>query len=445
MFGCDEYRRLSRRQFLTVGAAGVLTLPQVLQAAERGRASGRSSPPEMNAIFLWLGGGPAHLDLFDPKPEAVAEVRGEFRTIPTSLPGCRVSEVLPHTARQMHRVTLIRSVTHNIGSHAPGSLYLLTGNRPLPSLKYPTYGAVVTKETKAAPDVPPFVAVPFEPGESPGAGYLGVAYNSFSVNADPQAANFSVRAISLPDGTTVERVGRRTSLLHRLDRTFPSSSPLAPGGRGAGGEGDETLAGLDRFQQQAYDIVRSPRARRAFDLGLERASLRQRYGRTTFGQSCLLARRLVEAGCRFVTVNTTGWDTHGQNFKLLNEKLVPPVDQGLSALLEDLEVRGLLASTVVLLVGEFGRTPKINKSAGRDHWPYSMFALLAGGRLPRGMVYGATDAGGERPKDQPVLPDDVAATFYKALNLDPKKEYRSPTGRPIQIIHDGKPIPEILS
>src|SRR5215831_2479362 len=220
MFGCDEYRRLSRRQFLTVGAAGVLTLSQALQAAERARVSGRSSPSEMNAIFLWLSGGPAHLDLFDPKPEAVAEVRGEFRTIATSLPGCRISEVLPHTARQMHRVTLIRSVTHNIGSHAPGSLYLLTGNRPLPSLKYPTFGSVVTREKPGAQDVPPFVAVPFEPSESPGAGYLGVAYNSFSVNADPASAKFSVRAISLPDGTSVERVNRRNDLLGRLDHTF---------------------------------------------------------------------------------------------------------------------------------------------------------------------------------------------------------------------------------
>jgi hypothetical protein len=427
MSGCAEYRRLSRREFLTVGVAGALTLPHALQAAARSQSS-----PEMNAIFVWLGGGPAHLDLFDPKPDAVPEVRGEFKPIRTSLPGCLLSEVLPHLAKQMHRVTLIRSVTHNIGSHAPGSLYLLTGNRPLPSLKYPTYGSVATREKKAVQDVPPFVAVPFEPVESPGAGYLGVAYNSFSVNADPQADNFSVRAISLPDGTTVERVARRTRLLHRLDRTF--------GDR----DGDETLAGLDRFQQQAYDIVRSARARRAFDLRAEPLALRERYGRTTVGQSCLLARRLLEAGCRFVTVNTTGWDTHGNNFKSIKQTLAPPVDRGLAALLEDLDMRGLLASTVVFLVGEFGRTPKVNKGAGRDHWPYSMFALLAGGRLPRGLVYGATDAGGERPKDRPVSPDDVAATFYRTLGIDPKKEYHSPTGRPIQIVHDGNAIAGLL-
>src|SRR5262245_33432728 len=425
MFGRTEYCRLSRREFLTVGAAGTLTLPLALQAAERKR-----SAPEMNAIFVWLGGGPAHLDTFDPKPDAVPEIRGEFGTIPTSLPGCRLSEILPQLARQMHRVSLVRSITHNIGSHAPGSLYLLTGNRPLPSLKFPTYGSVMTCEKKAPADMPPFVAVPAEPAESPGAGYLGVAYNSFSVNADPQAANFSVRAISLPGGTTVERVARRTGLLRRLDQSFT--------------EPDETIAGLDRFQQQAYDIVRSPRSRRAFDLEQEPAPLRDRYGRTTVGQSCLLARRLIEAGCRFVTVNSTGWDTHGQNFKNLKEKLVPPVDQGLAALLEDLDTRGLLESTVVFLVGEFGRTPKVNKNAGRDHWPYSMFALLAGGKLPRGLVYGETDAGGERPRDKPVLPDDVAATFYHTLGIDSKKEYLSPTGRPIQIVHDGHPIPELV-
>lgn len=428
MSGCHEYSRLNRRSFLKVGVVGALTLPQALGAA----ATAKAALAEMNAIFLWLGGGPAHLDLFDPKPEATSEVRGEFGVIDTSLPGCRVSEILPRTARQMHRVTLIRSVTHNIGSHAPGSLYLLTGNKPLPSLKYPTYGSVFTREKKTVQDIPPFVAVPFEPSESPGAGYLGVAFNSFSVNADPQAASFSVRAISLPDGTTVERVASRTGLLHRLDKTFDERDP------------DEVLAGLDQFQRQAYDIVRSPRSRRAFDLNQEPNRLRDQYGRTTFGQSCLMARRLIESGCRFVTVNTTGWDTHGQNFKNLKDKLVPPIDQGYSALLDDLATRGLLENTVVLLVGEFGRTPKINKNAGRDHWPYSMFAALAGGPLPRGMVYGETDAGGERPKDKPVLPDDVAATFYQAVGIDPKKEYLSPTGRPIRIVNDGNVVQEIL-
>jgi hypothetical protein len=432
MSACTEYRRLSRRDFLGVGVAGALTLPQALRAAHGNQVMGRSSRPATNAVFLWLGGGPTHLDTFDPKPGAPEGIRGEYHPISTSLPGCYLSEVLPCLARQMHRCAVIRSVTHNIGSHAPGSLYLLTGNRPLPSLKYPTYGSVVIREKPGAQDVPPFVAVPFEPVESPGAGYFGVAYNSFSINGDPQTSNFSVRAISLQDGTTVERVGRRTELLHRLDHTFGERSS------------DEVLAGLDHFQQQANDIVRSPRARNAFDLDREPAKLRDAYGRTTFGQSCLLARRLIEAGCRFVTVNSTGWDTHGNNFKIVKEKLAPPMDQGLAALIEDLAVRGLLDTTVVFLVGEFGRTPKVNKSAGRDHWPYSQFALLAGGPLPRGMVYGETDAGGERPRDRAVLPDDVAATFYRALGIDPKKEYLSPTGRPIQIAHDGNPIAELL-
>jgi hypothetical protein len=432
MFGCHEYRRLSRRQFLSVGVAGAVNLPSVLRAADEVRQSRKRPSVEMNAIFLWLGGGPAHLDMFDPKPDAPAEVRGEFGVCDTSVPGCRISEVLPRMARQLHRATLIRSVTHNIGSHAPGSLYLLAGSKPLPSLKYPTYGSVVTKEKKTAQDMPPFVAVPFEPSESPGAGYLGVAYNSFSVNADPASPKFNVRAISLPDGTSVERVSRRNDLRDRLDQTF------------AGQPGDEVIAGLDRFEQQAFDIVRSPRARRAFDLNQEPVSLRDAYGRTTFGQGCLLARRLVEAGCRFVTVNTTNWDTHGQNFSRLKDSLVPPVDQGMAALLEDLDARGLLESTIVFLVGEFGRTPKINKNAGRDHWPYSMFAVMAGGQLPRGLTYGATDPGGERPREKPVSPDDVAATFYTALGIDPKKEYQTPTGRPIQIVNEGNPIAELV-
>ncbi|MBL8797341.1 MAG: DUF1501 domain-containing protein [Planctomycetia bacterium] len=432
MSACREYRRLNRREFLTVGAAGALTLPGMLRAASGNARSDKSKPAEMNAILLWLGGAPAHLDMFDLKPDAPAEVRGEFNPIASSLPGCQVSELLPHVARQMHRTTLIRSITHNIGSHAPGSLYLLSGNKPLPSLKYPTYGSVMTKEKQGIQDMPPFVAVPFEPPESSGAGYLGVAYNSFSVNADPSSAKFNVRAISLPDGTSIERVNRRNGLLDRLDQTFD------------GQPGDETISGLDRFQQQAYDIVRSPRARRAFDLSQEPSRLRDQYGRTPFGQGCLLARRLIEAGCRFVTVNTTGWDTHGQNFTRLKDNLVPPVDLGLAALLEDLDTRGLLDTTIVYLVGEFGRTPKINKNAGRDHWPYSMFGLLAGGRLPRGKVFGETDGGGERPRDKPVSPDDVAATFYTALGIDPHREYQTPTGRPIRIVADGNPIAELI-
>jgi len=432
MSACPEYRRLNRREFLTVGAAGTLTLPGMLRAGSENVRSGKPRKTEMNAILLWLGGAPAHLDMFDLKPDAPAEVRGEFSPIETSLPGCRISELLPNLAKQMHRTTLIRSVTHNIGSHAPGSLYLLSGNKPLPSLKYPTYGSVMTKEKQGIQDMPPFVAVPFEPPESSGAGYLGVAYNSFSVNADPSSAKFNVRAISLPDGTSIERVNRRNGLLDRLDQTFDEQKT------------DETISGLDRFQQQAYDIVRSPRARRAFDLSQEPSRLRDQYGRTLFGQGCLLSRRLIEAGCRFVTVNTTGWDTHGQNFSRLKDGLVPPVDLGLAALLEDLDTRGLLDSTLVYLVGEFGRTPKINKNSGRDHWPYSMFALLAGGRLPRGKVFGETDGSCERPKDKPVSPDDVAATVYTALGIDPHKEYQTPTGRPIRIVADGTPIAELI-
>jgi uncharacterized protein (DUF1501 family) len=430
MFGCCEYRGLNRRAAVKVGVAGALSLAQALRAEALTKTVQRAEA--QHAIFVWLGGGPSHLDTFDPKPSAPDGVRGEFTTTTTSVPGLYLADVLPRLARQMHRATLIRSITHNIGSHAPGSLYLLTGSRPLPSLKYPTYGSVVTKERPAARDIPPFVAVPAEPAESPGAGYLGVAYNSFSVNADPQAADFTVRAISLPFGTTIDRVSRRAGLLARLDRTF-------------GKQQDEVLAGLDQFQQQAYDIVRSPRAREAFELGREDPRVRDQYGRTTTGQCCLLARRLIEAGCRFVTVSTTGWDTHGQNFKSLKEKLVPPLDQALAALLEDLDVRGMLSSTVVFVVGEFGRTPKINKGAGRDHWPYAMSALLAGGKLPRGAVYGETDASADRPKDRAVHPDDVAATFYHAIGIDPKKEYHTPTGRPIQIVHDGQPIAELAS
>src|SRR5262245_42615172 len=260
MSACREYRRLSRRNFLGIGVAGALTLPQLLRAADQGPRNAKQVR-EMNAIFLWLGGGPAHLDMFDLKPDAPPEVRGEFNPIETSLPGCRISELFPHLAKRMHRTTLVRSITHNIGSHAPGSLYLLAGSKPLPSPKYPTYGSVMTKEKKGVQDMPPFVAVPFEPSESPGAGYLGVAYNSFSVNADPASPKFTVRAISLPDGTSVERVNQRNNLLGKLDRTFDDQ------------KADEVISGLDRFEQQAYDIVRSPRARRAFDLNQEPVNL----------------------------------------------------------------------------------------------------------------------------------------------------------------------------
>ncbi len=421
---------LGRRGFLRLGALGALGmgLDDYLRWSHRHGAIAGQPLHDRHAIFINLVGGPSHHDTFDPKPDAPAEVRGEFG-VTRAKNGVLFCDLLPKLAACADRFSLVRSVTHNLGAHSLAGLFLTTGNRPLPSLQYPTYGAVVAKEKGAPADVPPYVGIP----DGGGGGYLGIAASAYGVGGDPNAGDFGVRSLSLPGGFTLGRLGRRVSLVQELE-AGPDSDRLP-----------DLLGGMDRFTRQAYAIITSDRTRAAFDIHREPAPARDAYGRHTFGQSLLLARRLVEAGVRFVNVHfPRTWDTHANNFKELRGQHLPWLDQGVSALLHDLDDRGLLASTVVFMTGEFGRTPKINKDAGRDHWPNCFTVLLAGGGIKAGQVVGKSDAEGAQPADRPVTPEDVAATFFRLFGIDHRKEYQTPTGRPLPIVRDGNVIPELL-
>lgn len=424
---CDGVRR---RDFLKAGALGTgLSLAGYLRLAKAGEVKPATAKA---AIFVNLGGGPSHLDTFDLKPGAPDEIRGEFKPIDTKASGVQISEHLPKLASHTDKFAILRGVSHTLAAHELGSKYLNSGNRPLPSLEFPGYGAVVSKELSGERDLPPFVAIPNTPQR---AGYLGVRYAPLSTDSTPRLGQpFNVRGVAISGGLTVEKVARRQKLLSDLDTLFN-------GYEAANGLVD----GLDQFDEQAYEIISSSRARQAFDIAQEKREVAQEFGDTNFGQSCLLAVRLVEAGVRFATVNFGGWDTHQQNFSKLKDKQLPELDQGLAGLFKQLELRGLLNSTVVFVTGEFGRTPKINKNAGRDHWPRAMFVLLGGGGIRCGQVIGASDEQGMGPAGDPITPDQVAASFYHALGINYEKEYHTNTGRPVMIVREGSLIPGLLA
>ncbi len=426
---CDGQQR---RDFLKVGAlTGLgLTLPNFLRMSQAGMVNPAGKAKA--AIFVNLGGGPTHMDTFDLKPDAPAEYRGEFNPIKTNVPGIEISEHLPRLAKCADKYVILRGVSHTLAAHEFGTRYMNTGNRPIPSLDFPGYGAVVSKELPSPSDLPSFVAVPNTPQR---AGYLGVQYAPLSTNSSPTLGKpYTVRGISLLGGVTVTEVEKRRSLLKDLDHTF------------AGFEQNEDLVkGLDTFGQQAHNIISSSRARNAFDISKEKPAVAESFGNHAFGQSCLLATRLVEAGVRFVSLSLGGWDTHNDNFNQLKNGKAAVLDQGLAGLFTALAERGLLESTAVMVTGEFGRTPKINVRAGRDHWARAMFVLLAGGGMKNGQVIGASDDKGMGPANEAITPDMVAASYYHSLGIDCQKEYKTPTGRPVMIVREGHLIPGLFS
>ena len=423
----------SRRDFLRAGAIGGtgLTLGNFLRFSEANEVAAGGSA--RSAIFINLQGGPTHMDTFDLKPESSSEYRGEFNPIQTAIPGIEISEYLPKLASVMDKFVILRGVSHTLAAHRLGSEYVNTGNRPLPSLEYPGYGAVVSKELGGPEDLPPFVSIP---NSAHGAGFLGVKYAPLHTGSTPQAGRpYSVRGISLGNGVTVEDVEQRQNLLTQLDTTFSGFE-----------QHSQLLDGMDRFSQQAYSMITSPRARAAFDVSQEDPAFAEKYGTTPFGQSCLLATRLIETGVRFVTLSTGGWDTHRDNWTALKTRQLPPLDEGLSALLTGLEQKGLLESTIVYVTGEFGRTPKINtERVGRDHYPRAMFMLMAGGGISGGRVLGASNENGTEPAGDGFTPDDVAASFYHSLGIDHTHEYHTSSGRPIMIVRDGHVIEELFA
>jgi uncharacterized protein (DUF1501 family) len=434
-----------RRDVLKIGAAGLLglSLPQLLRLEARAARLNAGKARKANAvIMLWLGGGPATIDMWDLKPEAPEGIRGDFKPIDSSAKGVQISEHLPLTAKVADRLTVVRSLAHTIPSHGPATVFMTTGNKPTPAVQYPALGSLVTRLMPLEKEVPPYVAFNEIRGGSAGtAGYLGTAYNPFIVegsagNAKGGAAagNLKVRGIQLPTGFTLEELENRDKLLKGFDESFRAADKAA-----------DLAEGLDAFHKKALEILRSDKTKKAFDLAQETKDTRDRYGPTAFGQGALAARRLVEAGVRFVTISLGGWDTHGQNFTNLKTKLLPPLDQTLSALVEDLDKRGLLDSTIVYCAGEFGRTPKVNKNAGRDHWARSMAVVLAGGGFKRGYAHGSTDAQGMAPAADACTPDDVSATIFQQLGIDPKTELQTPTGRPVQLFREGKVVEKLLA
>jgi hypothetical protein len=433
---CEGFHR---RDFLKVGAAGILGLG--LADALRAKAfSGGVSPapggqrPATGVIQIWLSGGPATIDMWDPKPDAPEEIRGDFGAIATAAPGVALGEHLPRTAKVMDRCVVVRSLGHTITAHGPGTVYVSTGNRPSAALEYPALGSIAAKVLPARPGIPPFVTFSaLGEGAYTGTGYLGPEVGPFPIEGDPGRGSLEAKGVSLPPGVSLRDLADRDGLRSKFDGGLRAL------------DATDALAGLDGFHRQAVEILRSDRVRSALDLGRESDALRDEYGRTPLGQGALAARRLIEAGARFVTLGFGGWDTHGNNFGTLRDRLLPPLDRAFAALVRDLESRGLLDETIVVCVGEFGRTPRVNGTAGRDHWARTMAALLAGGGLPGGTAYGATDARGMAPRSEACSPDDLAATILGRLGLRPGHELMTSGGRPMAIFREGRCLPGLIS
>ncbi len=424
----------SRRDFVKAGVLGLtgLSIADVLRA----RAAEPAKAKDTAVIMVWLGGGSSHIDMWDLKPDAPEEVRGEFNPISSSLTGVQVGEYLPMSAKCMDKISLVRSVTHKDSDHASASHYMLTGYEPttgLPANEAPSIGSIVAKERgPRRAGMPGYVAVP-EPPRSSLAAYLGVQYNPFSVGGDPGKEGYSVRDLIMPDGMSLARLDDRRKLLSEVD--------------GFRREADRSglMDGLDSFNQKAFEMVTSPAAQKAFDLTLETDKTRDRYGRTTFGQSMLLARRLIESGVTFVTVKNNGWDTHQHNFKTLKDSKLPEFDRPWSALVEDVHARGLAKNTLVVLFTEFGRSWFVSKpTSGREHWPQCNSILFTGGGLKIGQVIGASDAKAAFPKERPITPEDVISTVYHVLGVDQNIEYMNDAKRPVKILNDGTPIRELV-
>lgn len=422
---------VSRRNFIRVGAIAPLglALPQLVASeANSSRARAKS------VILVFLGGGLSHHDSFDMKPDAVEQIRGKYKSIATNVAGLHVCELLPKTAQVMNKVTLVRSGTHENDHHETATNWVLSGRFGTPFGDHPAIGAVVAHETGFDGVVPPYVAVPRNPSFTWELGksvWLGGRCESFKAG-NPNDANYRVRDLAAPQSATPEVLERRKSLLAAVDQLADRVKR------------NDQLETYDEFSRKAAEMVLSPQAQAAFAIDREEPQMRDQYGRNEFGQSALLARRLVENGVRFVTINYGGWDHHDAIFKGLDSKL-PEFDQGYSALISDLDQRGLLDDTLVLAMGEFGRTPKVNDKAGRDHWGRAGSMLWAGAGVGRGQVIGATDKNGAFVTDRPVGPADVAWTVYDSLGIDPAKELLTPEGRPVSILAEGSTVTELFT
>ncbi len=438
---CDG---VTRRDLLRVGGLTALGLgiPDIFSMRQ---ASAGQSGKAKSCILIWLDGGPSHLETFDLKPNAPKEVRGPLEPISTSIPGVQISECLPQIAQRMDKITVVRSMTSPLGEHNFGTHYLLTGYKPTPVLQHPSFHAVGTHLHASRGVLPSNVAIPqyrVGGGRFSGSGFLSASARPFSVGGDPAKPDFRVRDMDFYHGLDIHRLDRRRQFIQRLDQ-FSGSL-----------DGDKTAAPDPHFEQ-AWRLITSNDAKKAFDLNDEPRPVRQRYGARTIGQSCLLARRLVERGVPFVTVVNRGWDTHNNLYTRLKEGytgakrpvgLIPSLDLAFSALIDDLKDRNLLNETLIVVMGEFGRTPKLNTAGGRDHWPRVFSVALAGGGVPGGKIVGTSDSVGEGPKDNPVTPSDLIATIYTLLGIDPSRELHTADGRPVRLTpHNSHVVSELLA
>jgi hypothetical protein len=429
--------RPSRRGFLTVGALTGVGLSlgdyfRMQQAQGAQKSYDFIEAKAKSVIHIFLPGGIAHQESFDPKPYAPIEYRGELGTVPTKVPGEVFSETLPQTAQIADKITVIRSMSHGEAAHERGTHNMFTGYRPSPALIFPSMGSVVSHEYGPRNNLPPYVCVPNQPNEFASTGYLSSSYGPFSLGADPATNGFKVRDLSLPGGIDEARFARRRSALDAVNHHFAET------------EKADSLSAMDTFYQRAYSLISSPEAREAFNIDAETAALRDEYGRHEAGQRMLLARRLVTAGVRFVSVTFGSWDMHTQITPGM-KKSMPPFDQAFATLIRDLDRSGLLKETLVMVSSEFGRTPKINKDAGRDHWPKVFSIVLAGGGMKEGLIYGASNAVASEPDRDEVGPADLATTVYHQLGIVADKELMAPGNRPIEIVDGGKVRNELLA
>ncbi|ADB16764.1 protein of unknown function DUF1501 [Pirellula staleyi DSM 6068] len=428
--------RLSRRNMLTVGAVGGLGLSlanffEMRSAQAEIKNYDFIQAKAQSVIHIYLPGGMAHQESFDPKPYSPIEYRGELNPIKTNT-GDIFSETLPKLSQLADKLAVIRSMTHGEAAHERGTHNMFTGYRPSPALTFPSMGSVVSHEYGPRNNLPPYVCVPGVPNEYASNGYLSSSYAPFSLGSDPANGGFKVLDLNLPGDVNEARFARRRSALEAVNDYFVKKDK------------SDNVGAMNTFYDRAYSLISSPQAREAFNIDAEPAALRDEYGRNTAGQRMLMARRLVAAGVRFVTLTYGGWDMH-DNITAGMKNQMPSLDQGLSALISDLDRQGLLASTLVLVSSEFGRTPKINQTAGRDHWPKVFSVMMAGGGIKGGMIYGASNSTASEPDSDPVGPEDLATTVYHQLGIVADKELMAPGDRPIEIVDGGKIIEPLIS
>lgn len=440
MKGCKGFFNsglANRREFLQVGFAGGLglTLPELLKVEASAQAKFYESKEGVakSLIHIYLPGGMAHQETWDPKPYAPSEYRGPYKPINTNVDGLQFSENFKNLAKVADKMTVIRSMTHGEAAHERGTHNMFTGYRPSPAIKFPSFGSVIAHEFGSRNNLPPYVCVPNQPNEFAGTGYLSSMYGPFAVGSDPASdKSFKVRDLTLPNGVDAERFERRRTLLEAVDSHFRNM------------ESADSIDAMDSFYQRAYGLISSAEARDAFDLQKEDEKMKERYGKNQAGMRMLLARRLVESGVRLVTMTYGSWDHHDR-IKDNIARQVPSFDQALATLLTDLDERGLLDSTLVMVSSEFGRTPKINKTDGRDHWPRVFSTMLAGGGIKRGFVYGASDSLAAEPDRDAVDVQSFAKTVYAQMGINADKELIAPGPRPMEIVDGGSVIEDLIA